>query len=112
MRRLALYICLLIGCLTPKVSANSPLSSGEWTKVSVNEHGFHFIPGTLLTKWGLVSPKDVRIFGYGCGDGSDEMPQIQTMEIDGGLLFFAEGPVRASLNNDLTPSITTNPYST
>ncbi|MDE5969217.1 MAG: type IX secretion system sortase PorU [Muribaculaceae bacterium] len=99
-------VSLILCCLALQTSAE------EWIKIGVTETGFHYIPGTLLTKWGIASPKEVRIFGYGCGDGSDDMPQIQTMEIDGGLLFFAVGPVRTNLNNDLTPSITTNPYST
>ncbi len=106
---------MLTGCLTFILSAenvnHSVLSSGEWTKVSVTDHGFHFIPAKTLTKWGFVSAKDVRIYGYGCGDFHDDLPQIQTMEVDGGLLFFAEGPIKTTLSEDLTPSVITNPYS-
>ena len=84
-------------------------AAAEWTKIGVTETGFHYISGALLTKWGFVSPEEVRIFGYGC-ESADDFPQIETMVVDGGILFYASGPVKSYLDSDLTPTIVTHPY--
>lgn len=97
----------------------SLLSEGKWVKISVTASGVHLITTADLRQMGFNDPSKVRIYGYGATqlpdilDTSyvDDLPMVQTLRTDRGILFYAVGPTNIkTVDNVLCPH--NNPFST
>lgn len=99
---------------------NSRLSKGHWVKLRVSDNGIHMLTHTHLKNMGFTDPSKVRLFGYGGHmlsesdtqswiDDLCEVPLWRTANHR--LLFYANGPVKWTLETDNTFSHTRNPYS-
>lgn len=83
---------------------NSRLSSGRWAKISVDGDGIYLLSNAQMRKMGFRDPSKVHIYGYGGRQLPDRMteagyiddlPMVQTLRTDRGLLFYAEGVTAA-----------------
>ena len=99
---------------------NSPLSTGRWVKLRVSDNGIHMLTHIHLKNMGFSDPYKVRLFGYGghplsesdtnsWRNGLCEVPLWHTDNKR--LLFYANGPVKWTLESDNTFSHARNPYS-
>lgn len=96
--------------------SSSPLSSGDWYKISVDQSGIHRINYSDLIEIGISDPKNVRIYGYGGiqlpedaskGTQDDLKPVPVYMEKgndgifgnDDYILFYAVGPETWTYNS-------------
>ena len=103
----------------PSLSLNSQLSKGHWVKIRVAENGIHMLTHTHLKNMGFNDPSKVRLFGYGGHPLSESNPDLWIDDLcevplwrgDDRLLFYANGPVQWTLQNDGTFIHTRNPYS-
>ncbi len=111
------YLTLICFCaITMQLPAqliDSPLSSGQWAKFSVEKNGVYKIDYTLLKESGLnvdnLDPRNIRIFGNGSGmlpqaNSSDRIGHLTELAItvegeadgvfDQGdfIMFYGEGP--------------------
>lgn len=85
-------------------AANSKLATGRWVKISVADDGMYMLSNAQLRKMGFNDPSKVHIYGYGGHQLSDilsadtyvdDLPMVQTMRTDRGLIFYGEGVVTA-----------------
>ncbi len=98
---------------------HSQLSKGRWVKLRVAENGVHMLTHTHLKNMGFNDPSKVRLFGYGGHPLSESNPDLWIDDLcevplwrgDDRLLFYANGPVQWTLQNDGTFIHTRNPYS-
>lgn len=83
---------------------NSRMASGRWVKISVDADGIYLLSNTQMRKMGFTDPSKVHIYGYGGRQlpdrltergHIDDLPMVQTMRTDRGLLFYAEGVTQA-----------------
>lgn len=83
---------------------NSRMASGRWVKISVDADGIYLLSNTQMRKMGFTDPSKVHIYGYGGRQLPDrltergyidDLPMVQTMRTDRGLLFYAEGVTQA-----------------
>ncbi|MCM1076084.1 MAG: type IX secretion system sortase PorU [Bacteroides sp.] len=102
-------------------SPTSVLSSGRWIKVSVEESGVHFISTSALRSWGFTDPSKVRIFGYGGAripdymtraNYVDDLPVVKSEAVNGGIVFYAQGPGTWTHERNDIYNHSLNPYST
>ncbi len=79
----------------------SVLSTGSFVKVAVDDDGLYMIPAATLRSWGFSDPSKVLVFGYGgrrlpdelsAGTYIDDLPQVQSVVTDKGLVFYGVGP--------------------
>ncbi|MCF8391919.1 MAG: hypothetical protein K9H12_14565, partial [Bacteroidales bacterium] len=54
-----------IGLKKSVETSNSPLASGNWFKIGLTESGIHRINYSELVSLGITNPQNVRIYGYG-----------------------------------------------
>lgn len=125
--RLALIALTLLTALLPLTTSALPLttyttssrlSTGRWVKVSVAESGVHLLTPSALRQMGFNDPSKVRVFGYGAMrlperlDASyiDDLPEVQTLRNDAGIMFYAQGPVAWSSNRPVQNPFTTLGY--
>lgn len=112
------YTLLLAAILsTAAVKADngsfSPLASGHWVKISTKNSGIYQISSEELRSWGFDSADKISIYGCGsvAGSNHNQVPDdglcraASTVTADGRILFYAEGPVRATINPNNTSSI-------
>ena len=103
-----------------KEVAHPRLSKGRWVKLRVAENGVHMLTHTHLKNMGFSDPSKVRLFGYGGHPLSEsntdswiddlcEVPLWRTPNHR--LLFYANGPIKWTLQSDNTFTHTRNPYS-
>ena len=103
----------------PSLSLNSQLSKGHWVKIRVADNGIHMLTHARLKNMGFSDPSEVRLFGYGGHLLSESNPDLWIDDLcevplwrgDDRLLFYANGPVQWTLQNDGTFIHTRNPYS-
>lgn len=98
----------------------SKLSSGHWVKISVDTTGIYQVTPEQLAQWGFDDPDAVKVYGYGSvaannntfslnhADDMVETPSVRSA--DGRLLFYGEGPVRASLTDGVSATFARNTY--
>lgn len=80
---------------------NSKLAEGKWVKISVDRTGAHLLTDAALRQMGFTDPSRVRIYGYGAtrqpeiinDSFVDDLPMVQTMRTDRGIIFYAVGPL-------------------
>ena len=79
----------------------SVLDSGRWVKISVPSTGICRLTDAELRSMGFEQPENVRVYGYGgnllsetfSGLPCADLPSTPMMRVDGGLLFYARGPL-------------------
>ena len=96
-------------------STETPLSSGRWVKIAVDTCGVYEIDSDELRQMGFADPSKVRVYGYGGvlahhqyfdGNVPDRLPQTPSVvSSDQRLVFYAEGPVKASFKNSAHTSV-------
>ncbi len=100
--------------------ADSRLSAGRWVKVAVDTTGIHQLSYQTLRSLGFDDPAKVTVHGYGAVQGADntfgshpdDLPLQHTLHTpDGRILFYAEGPVAATLKLSAGADVTRNAYS-
>ncbi|MCH5222129.1 MAG: type IX secretion system sortase PorU [Muribaculaceae bacterium] len=120
---LCLFLPVLAFAYSPGFyTSSSVLSQGKWVKVEADTTGIFQIDYYQLLEWGFSDPTKVCVYGYGAIKGTshefstgykDDLPQTPCIHTnDGRLLFYAEGDVRATANNDNTAIIERNYYDT
>lgn len=131
-----MHICIRLLCITLALFASLPsmaysadyyskvsaLAAGKWVKIDVDTTGIYEISHDQLLQWGFSDPKAVHVYGYGGvaptvntfeNSYIDDMPASPSVHTDDNrLIFFAEGPVRASLSASGSLTITRNNYDT
>ncbi|MDE7473430.1 MAG: type IX secretion system sortase PorU [Muribaculaceae bacterium] len=120
---IALLVCPMAShAFEPEFHAEqSVLAEGNWVKISVSQSGIHFISAADLRRMGFSNPSAVRVHGYGAerlpdilerDTYIDDLPELQTVNTDRGIYFYATGPVQAteSVQNQYTIAI--NPFTT
>lgn len=102
-------------------SDNSVLSEGNWVKISVPSSGVYLITNSNLQKWGFSDPSKVHIYGYGGkripdvlsnSNYIDDLPVIQSLKTDKGLVFYGVGPESDTSTEDNYYTKTFNPFTT
>ena len=100
-------------------SDNSVLSEGNWVKISVPSSGVYLITNSNLQKWGFSDPSKVHIYGYGGkripdvlsnSNYIDDLPIIQSLKTDKGLVFYGVGPESDTSTEDNYYTKTFNPF--
>ena len=102
-----------------RVVFHSRLSKGRWVKLRVEDNGVHMLTHARLRGMGFDNPGKVRLYGYGGHPLSesntdswiDDLCEVPLWRVDDRLLFYANGPVQWTLQNDNTFTHTHNPYS-
>lgn len=102
-----------------RVVFHSRLSKGRWVKLRVEDNGVHMLTHARLRGMGFDNPGKVRLYGYGGHPLSesntdswiDDLCEVPLWRVDDRLLFYANGPVQWTLQNDNTFTHTRNPYS-
>lgn len=111
----AVALCTTV--LTPSAGAfdlstyaeNSRLSSGRWVKISVTADGIHQLSNSQLRRMGFSDPSKVHVYGYGgrqlpdrmtAGNYIDDLPMVQTLRTERGILFYAEGVTEAVVHSN------------
>lgn len=101
-------IALCVALAAPSANAfdlstyadNSRMSTGRWAKISVTEDGMYLLSNSQMRRMGFSDPSKVHIYGYGgrqlpdrmsADTYIDDLPMVQTLRTDRGLLFYAEG---------------------
>lgn len=83
---------------------NSRMSTGRWAKISVTDDGIYLLSNAQMRRMGFNDPSKVHIYGYGgrqlpdymtAATFVDDLPMVQTLRTDRGLLFYAEGITEA-----------------
>lgn len=98
---------------------HSVLATGRWVKLRVSDNGIHMLTHDQLSDWGFSDPAKVRLFGYGAHQLSesdvdswrDDLCEVGVWRGADRILFYANGPVSWTLEDDNTFLHTTNPYS-
>ena len=98
---------------------NSLLEKGRWVKIRVSDNGVHMLTHARLKSMGFADPTKVRLFGYGGhmlseGDTDtwiDDLCEVPLWRGSDRVLFYANGPVKWTLESDNTFTHTRNPYS-
>ncbi len=87
---------------------HSVLSSGRWVKIRVPQTGVYRLSNDKLRSMGFSDPSKVRLFGYGGAvlpetdiqDLVDDLPEQALWRTSDGVLFYAQGPVSWTLEDD------------
>ena len=98
---------------------NSLLEKGRWVKIRVSDNGVHMLTHARLKSMGFADPTKVRLFGYGghmlsegdTGTWIDDLCEVPLWRGSDRVLFYANGPVKWTLESDNTFTHTRNPYS-
>lgn len=107
---------------TRSYAGHSILSSGNWKKISVKETGVCKLTYDQIKKMGFANPSQVRIYGYGGAQLSENFadPKIddlcETPLYDSGsaIYFYAQGPQKweyINTSKGSTFTLTSNLYS-
>jgi hypothetical protein len=97
--------------------AHSVLKDGEWKKISLTKSGIYKITYNQITSWGLETPQNIRIYGFGgkqlsfrvSSDDPYELPEVpiwMNLGEDGVfnsgdyILFYGQGIKNRYLLND------------
>ena len=102
-----------------RYASHSVLAEGRWVKLRVADNGIHMLTHARLKNLGFNDPSKVRLFGYGGHVLSESNPDLWRDDLcevglwrgDDRILFYANGPVKWTLDRDNTFTHTRNPYS-
>ena len=102
-----------------RYASHSVLSTGRWVKLRVADNGIHMLTHHRLKQMGFADPSKVRLYGYGghllsesnSSLWPDDLCEVPVWYGDDRLLFYAQGSVRWTLEDDNTFAHTRNPYS-
>lgn len=72
---------------------NSVLKDGEWKKISIKENGIYKITYNQINNWGLETPENIRIYGFGGKQLSFRVDSDDPYELP-------EVPIWMNLGND------------
>lgn len=81
-------------------ATRSVLAEGNVMKIAVDADGLYCIPTSTLRAWGFQDPARVRVYGYPSrripdaltqDNFVDDLPEVQTLLTDQGLVFYAAG---------------------
>lgn len=101
-------------------ASQSRLAQGKWVKISVANSGVHFLSKQALSSMGFSNPSSVRVHGYGGRmlpdvlspeTYIDDLPVVQTLATDQGILFYASGPEWRDTDNTRNYYLKSNPFS-
>ncbi len=104
-----LQLCCVFILLTLQVFAQSPLTKGQWVKISVEESGLYVIEESDLQAMGLKNLNNICVWGYG-GRLLPEinkalkdhtLKQIPTLLQGGKLYFYGDGVVQWHYDSQL-----------
>ena len=104
---------------TNRYASHSVLAEGRWVKIRVADNGIHMFTHARLKQLGFSDPSKVRLFGYGGHMLSENNPDLWRDDLcevgiwrgDDRILFYANGPVKWTLEKDNTFAHSRNPYS-
>lgn len=104
---------------TERYASHSVLAEGRWVKLRVADNGIHMLTHARLKNLGFNDPSKVRLFGYGGHVLSESNPDLWRDDLcevglwrgNDRILFYANGPIRWTLDKDNTFTHTRNPYS-
>ena len=125
--RLAACMALLTCCVFTAsafdksfYAESSKLATGKWVKISVSESGIYQITSDDIRSWGLGSDlSQIHVFGYGgaplsetmSANYADDLPQMPVVRTANSILFYGQGPLTWSRQNNLIPQVQTqHPY--
>lgn len=102
-----------------RYASHSVLSTGNWVKIRVADNGIHMLTHANLRNMGFENPSKVRLFGYGghllseenTSQWRDDLCEVGVWRGGDRILFYANGPVKWTLESDNTFTHTRNPYS-
>ena len=105
---------------TERYAQASALASGQWRKVSVDATGVCFVSAAQLKAWGIASPQQAVVAGYGAqrisdvlnaDNYTDDLPEVQCERTPEGIWFYAVGPREHTFDPE-TGAVRTafNPY--
>ena len=97
----------------------SVLSTGRWVKIRVSDNGIHMLTHGQLKKMGFNTPSKVRLYGYGghilsetdTEAWKDDLCEVPLWRGADRMFFYANGPIKWTLDSDNTFTHTRNPYS-
>lgn len=81
-------------------AVNSHLATGNWVKISVDGDGIYMLSNAQLRRMGFADPSKVHVYGYGgrqlpdhmtASNYVDDLPVVQILRTDRGILFYGEG---------------------
>lgn len=104
---------------TDSSPASSVLSSGRWVKLRVSDNGIHMLTHARLRDMGFNDLEKVRLYGYGghmlsesdTESWRNDLCEVPLWRGEDRLLFYANGTVQWTLQDDNTFTHTRNPYS-
>ena len=102
-----------------RYAAHSVLATGRWVKIRVADNGMHMLTHGKLKQMGFADPNKVRLFGYGghmlsesdVASWHDDLHEVGVWRGDDRMLFYANGSVSWTLEEDSTFTHSRNPYS-
>lgn len=102
-----------------RYASHSVLATGYWVKVRVADNGIHMLTHSALKEMGFANPEQVRLYGYGGHRLSesdidcwcDDLCEVPLWREADRMLFYANGPVKWTLESDNTFLHTRNTYS-
>lgn len=108
-----------VAAMEERYTSHSVLAEGRWVKIRVADNGMHMLTHARLKNLGFSDPSKVRLFGYGGhvlsesnpGLWRDDLCEVGVWRGDDRILFYANGPVKWTLDKDNTFTHTRNPYS-
>jgi len=108
-----------VAAMEERYTSHSVLAEGRWVKIRVADNGMHMLTHARLKNLGFSDPGKVRLFGYGGhvlsesnpGLWRDDLCEVGVWRGDDRILFYANGPVKWTLDKDNTFTHTRNPYS-
>lgn len=98
----------------------SPLSQGQWLRLSVEQSGVYKIRFSTLKEHGFSDPRHIRVFGQGgkmMSESIEKLPQNRFLSVplwydNEALYFYAHGPIVWRYDNEKQGYVhDTNPYS-
>lgn len=102
-RRLNILFILLalLPTLWGKAWSQSPMQTGQWSKIAVQQSGLYVLTSSDIAALGFKELDKVRVWGYGgallpeqvVGLAGRDLQEVPTLFVDGKLYFYAVGTV-------------------
>ena len=102
-----------------RYASHSVLAEGRWVKVRVANNGIHMLTYSRLKQMGFDNPDKVHLYGYGGHALSesdvelwrDDLCEVGVWRGNDRILFYANGSIRWTMEDDKTFTHSRNPYS-